>query len=76
MSSAISLSGIVRRTNRPSRKQQSSSSNYPPQQKEEENKCDLSQSDRKNQMDNDSDRADNALYKEVATAVFGELNNQ
>ena len=44
--------------------------------KEEENKCDLSQSDRKNQMDNDSDRADNALYKEVATAVFGELNNQ
>jgi len=44
--------------------------------KEEENKCDLSQSDRKNQRDNDSDRADDALYKEVATAVFGELNNQ
>ena len=44
--------------------------------KEEENKCDLSQSDIKNQMDNDSDRADDALYKEVATAVFGELNNQ
>ena len=44
--------------------------------KEEENKCDLSQSDTKKQMDNDSDRADDALYKEVATAVFGELHNQ
>lgn len=42
--------------------------------KEEENKCDLSQPDTKKQMDNDSDQADDALYKEVATAVFGELN--